>query len=136
MAICDDVAGHAAAIHSVPKLAETQALRALVHDAQGHTPEALGALREALRLGLPGGLIRTFVDMGAPVERLLRGLVTLPAADRLRAAPLAEYVYKLMRVFPLQFSSAYSLYANFLMRLSCDFLADAPGTSKIYTPGG
>ena len=54
-------------------------LQALALQAQGLPERALAALAEALRLAEPGGLVRTFVDEGPAMARLLRSA----AAQRL-----------------------------------------------------
>jgi LuxR family maltose regulon positive regulatory protein len=52
-------------------------LQALAYQASGELEQAEQVLLEALVLAEPGGCIRTFVDEGAPMERLLS-----KAADR------------------------------------------------------
>lgn len=46
-------------------------LQALAYHRQGAHHQALALLRDALRLGKPGGYIRLFVDQGAPMRELL-----------------------------------------------------------------
>ena len=46
-------------------------LEAVAHEQQGHTERAVQVLLEALALAEPAGCIRTFVDEGAPMARLL-----------------------------------------------------------------
>jgi LuxR family maltose regulon positive regulatory protein len=48
------------------------ALQALVFHAQGDSQEALSALSRALSLAEPEGYVRTFIDEGQPMTRLLR----------------------------------------------------------------
>lgn len=50
------------------------ALRAVALDADGEPFEADAALKRALDLARPGGFIRVFVDLGQPMEKLLRRL--------------------------------------------------------------
>jgi LuxR family transcriptional regulator, maltose regulon positive regulatory protein len=50
------------------------ARQALVDDALGDQPAALGALRRALGLAGPGGNVRAFVDLGPKMARLLASL--------------------------------------------------------------
>jgi LuxR family maltose regulon positive regulatory protein len=71
---------------------QAMVLQAVAVRAQGEEDEAAGVLREALALGEPGGLVRTFVDEGEPVARLLAGA----AADGV--AP--GYVARLLAAFP------------------------------------
>jgi LuxR family maltose regulon positive regulatory protein len=70
------------------------ASRALLLQAQGDTKRALSTLARALRLAEPEGYVRTFVDEGAPMARLL-----YQAADR-GIAP--EYVGRLLAAFELE----------------------------------
>jgi LuxR family maltose regulon positive regulatory protein len=53
-----------------------RALRALAHHALGEQEEAVRALLAALELGEAGGCIRTFVDEGPEMERLLPMVAT------------------------------------------------------------
>ena len=53
VAICDDLAARAAAIHNVPPLIQTQAVLALAYGAQGHTPEALGCAPQGAEACVP-----------------------------------------------------------------------------------
>ena len=50
------------------------ALLALVLQKQAREPEALERLRSALALAEPGGWVRNFTDLGAPMTRLLERL--------------------------------------------------------------
>jgi LuxR family transcriptional regulator, maltose regulon positive regulatory protein len=51
-------------------------LRALVLDALGKTNQANAVLEQAVELGKPGGFIRVFVDMGKPMQSILRRIVS------------------------------------------------------------
>ncbi len=51
------------------------ALQALLQDASGNEPVALEKLTESISLSKPGGLIRNFVDLGAPMADLLDRLI-------------------------------------------------------------
>ena len=51
-------------------------LRALMLDAQGKTNQANAVLEQAVELGKSGGFIRVFVDMGKPMQSILRRLVS------------------------------------------------------------
>ncbi len=73
------------------KAIEILALQALAYQAQGKLDQALPALARALSLGEPEGYVRTFVDGGPPMARLLyeaaaRGIAT-------------DYARKLLAVF-------------------------------------
>ena len=65
-------------------------LQALALQAHGDTVEALDVLIEALALAEPGGFVRTFVDEGIPMARLLAA-----AAARGR---MSAYVGRLLAV--------------------------------------
>ncbi len=56
----------------VRQLIQVHILRALVYSAQGNPGRALLALNPALALAEPEGLVRVFVDQGAPMLALLR----------------------------------------------------------------
>jgi len=57
-----------AAAEMIPLLA----LQACAFHARGDGARAMAALGQALRLGEPGGYVRTFVEIGAPMRDLLR----------------------------------------------------------------
>ena len=67
----DALLASAECLHLDLRRAQALALRALVLDAQGQADAALDALEAALALGQPGGLRRTFLDLGTPLARLL-----------------------------------------------------------------
>ena len=64
--------------HSIVFQIEIHALRALALSAKpGHRiEEAMVILQQAVSLAQPGGLVRVFLDLGAPMQRLLRQLVS------------------------------------------------------------
>jgi LuxR family maltose regulon positive regulatory protein len=68
-------------------------LQAVVLDAHGEREDAVQLLGDALALAEPGGFIRTFVDEGPPMTRLL-----YDALSR-RIAP--DYVRELLAAFPI-----------------------------------
>ena len=72
-------------LHLVTRQAQALALRALAQHALGESEPALDSLARALDLGEPGGLVRTFADLGPPLAALLRLLV----ARAPRARPTA-----------------------------------------------
>ncbi len=55
-------------------LIDVLSLQALVLDAQCSEPAALGKLAEAVELAEPGGIIRSFIDLGSPMKGLLTTL--------------------------------------------------------------
>ena len=60
--------------HNTRYKIEILALRALALDAQGETSAADAELKQALDLARPGGFIRVFVDLGEPMQEMLRRL--------------------------------------------------------------
>ena len=71
---------------------ELLALRALLLDAQGVTGEAGTVLQQALDLARPGGSIRVFADLGAPMQAMLRRLAEQDHAG--------ETVNRILTAFP------------------------------------
>ena len=67
--------------HNTRYKIEILALRALALDAQGETSEAERLLKQALELARPGGFIRVFVDLGIPLQELLRRLEKLDRSE-------------------------------------------------------
>ena len=67
------------------------ALRALALDALGQACDARAALLAAVDLARPGGFLRAFLDLGAPMQEALRQLAaqqdlpTLPTVRRILA---------------------------------------------------
>jgi LuxR family maltose regulon positive regulatory protein len=53
---------------------EIQALRAVALQKQERTGDALATLQRAVELARPGGFIRVFVDLGPPMQTMLRDL--------------------------------------------------------------
>ena len=60
--------------HNTRYKIEILALRALALDAQGETSAAESMLKQAVDLARPGGFIRVFVDLGKPMQEMLRRL--------------------------------------------------------------
>jgi LuxR family maltose regulon positive regulatory protein len=60
--------------HNIRCKIEILALRALALEAQRETAEAEAALKQAVDLARPGGFIRVFVDLGPPMQVMLRRL--------------------------------------------------------------
>jgi LuxR family maltose regulon positive regulatory protein len=79
---------------------EILALQALAHQACDQEEQALVALERALSLAEPAGYVRTFVDEGAPMARLLRALRSCSSAVS------AEYTSQLLDAFGLSGASA------------------------------
>jgi LuxR family maltose regulon positive regulatory protein len=70
---------------------EIQILTALARQAEDQTAQAIDALAEALSLAEPGGYVRTFLDEGEPMARLLRQAASQGVAP--------AYVAKLLAAF-------------------------------------
>jgi LuxR family maltose regulon positive regulatory protein len=68
-------------------------LQALASQAGGDTDQAITALEKALTLAKPGGFIRTFVDEGPPMARLLYEALSRGIAP--------DYVRRLLAAFPV-----------------------------------
>ena len=60
--------------HNTRYKIEILALRALALDAQGETSQADAVLKQAVDLARSGGFIRVFVDLGKPMQEMLRRL--------------------------------------------------------------
>ncbi len=71
--------------------AQVLALRALAQRARGQADEALATLEQALALGQPGGLVRTFVDEGPAMRELLRRAAAHSAAPAYLGRVLAAF---------------------------------------------
>ena len=69
---------------------EATMLRALAREASGDQAAALDDLAHALALGVPVGYRRTFLDEGAPIERLLTALGSAHSDTVLRAGVAAS----------------------------------------------
>jgi LuxR family maltose regulon positive regulatory protein len=77
----------------VQQMIEITVLLALAHLALGYIDAALGRLGRALGLAKPEGFVRTFVDEGAPMARLLYRAVEEGISP--------EYAGKLLAAFPV-----------------------------------
>lgn len=73
-------------------LIEILALLALIHETQGDTTQAEASLKRALVLAEEEGYVQTFVDLGAPLARLLRKV----------ALESSEYALKLIQAIDLK----------------------------------
>ncbi len=73
------------------RVIEILALKALSLQAQGNREQALTALEKALNLAEPGGFVRTFVDEGPPMARLLQ--------EALKRGVAPDYVRLLLAAF-------------------------------------
>jgi LuxR family maltose regulon positive regulatory protein len=66
--------------------------------AHGEEEQAVGTLGEALALAEPGGVIRTFVDEGPTMARLLQEIQSRSEALELEITP--NYVWRILEAFP------------------------------------
>ena len=78
------------------EVVEMLGLKALAHQAQYQTNQALAALVQALILAEPEGYVRTFVDEGFPMAQLLLTLSQRPSAIN------RAYLDTLLAAFPKQ----------------------------------
>ena len=78
-------------IHSTRYLIEVLALEALLHEAREESAAAVIALRKAVTLGQPGGIIRVFADLGPKMGLLLHKLPTRDIAP--------DYLRRLLAAF-------------------------------------
>ena len=69
--LLDHLHDYFTSVHNTRFLIEVLSLQALLFDAQGNEHEAEQKLAEALKMAEPGGLIRTFVDLGPDMKKLL-----------------------------------------------------------------
>jgi LuxR family maltose regulon positive regulatory protein len=77
--------------HNTRYKMEILALRAVALDAQGETGQADATLMQALDLARPGGFIRVFVDLGKPMQNILRRIA--------RQGHSAEMIRRLLAAF-------------------------------------
>ncbi len=84
--------------HRTTILIDVLSLQALVLDAQGEEPAALGKLGEALALAEPGGIIRSFIDLGPPMADLLHRLV--------RHTDTTDFISEILEAFTAEQISA------------------------------
>jgi len=82
--------------HNNSFLIQVLDLQALLHDAQGEEAAALLKLSESLALARPGGFIRTYVDLGQPMARLLRRF-----RGQDNATGLTAYIDQILSAFPM-----------------------------------
>lgn len=71
--------------------------RALLHQAQNDTGQALDILNQALVLAEPEGYIRTFVDAGQPIAELLQRM--MPSFAGVEGGGMKKYVVELLNTF-------------------------------------
>jgi LuxR family maltose regulon positive regulatory protein len=70
--LLEELLGYTKAMHNTFQEIRILACLALAYQAQGRTKDALDALECSLKLALPGGFIRTYVDLGPQIAELLK----------------------------------------------------------------
>ncbi|HVG96946.1 MAG TPA: LuxR C-terminal-related transcriptional regulator, partial [Chloroflexota bacterium] len=92
LADVDAILAETERLHLVTRQVQALALRAVAQHALGATAPALDSLGRALDLGEPGSLVRSFLDLGAPLVALLRLVVAERPGPAYRRAVLAACV--------------------------------------------
>lgn len=77
-------------------MVEAAALRALAFQLAAWQEQALGSLHESVELAAPEGYVRTFIDLGEPMRRLMSNL----RSQLGKQIPLALYLDQIMAAFP------------------------------------
>jgi LuxR family maltose regulon positive regulatory protein len=81
--------------NNIARLVELHLLQSLAWHALKHLPKARESLMKSLKIAMPGGYIRLFVDEGEPVEKMLNRL-----SGDLRDRPkLASYATRILSAF-------------------------------------
>jgi len=86
-----ELEGACEARHDIPRLVEVLALQALALKQAGETAKSIASLQRAVNLAEPGGLIRTFVDLGREPAHLLASLVHPSASGDYASQILAAF---------------------------------------------
>jgi LuxR family maltose regulon positive regulatory protein len=94
LALLDALVPHTQAALRPALVIEALLLRALVLNALGRHPEALGSLEEALNQAEPEGFVRLFLDEGPPLQALL-----LQGLPRLNPPHMVNFARALLRAF-------------------------------------
>ncbi len=89
--LLDHLQDYVTSVHNTRYLVEVLSLKALLHDLLGNTMKAEEKLAEALNLAEPGGLIRIFVDLGAPMANILTRLTEHKTASVFAQKLLVEF---------------------------------------------
>lgn len=80
----------AQSMHNPRRILQLYALQAMARDALGNRDLALESLEQAVRLAEPGGLLRTFIDLGPGMARLLNLLA--------RQNKSSAFIYRILAV--------------------------------------
>ena len=98
---------------------EVQVLKALAYDAKGDQTQALVELGKALELAEPHDFVRTFVDEGAPLARLLHASLSRDKENK--------YIAMLLDAFPVSKPETnIASHADYAQRLLAAFPVDEP----------
>jgi LuxR family maltose regulon positive regulatory protein len=97
--------------HNTCLLLQVLAVQALLHEQIGEADEAQTTLRQALNLARPGGLLRTFVDLGPPMAYLLNRI--MPAE-----ADLQAFIMEIQAAFAAQTTATVAANGHFLAALT------------------
>lgn len=89
--VLDKLHSHAASRHDRHLLIKVLALEALLRHAQDDSAGAMQHLNDSLALAEPGGFIRTYVDLGPTMARLLQELAASGVAQ--------DYIAQILDVF-------------------------------------
>jgi LuxR family maltose regulon positive regulatory protein len=85
--------------HFTQRVIQILAHLALTYDSLGRPSEAVAVLRRAIILAEPGGFVRSFVDLGSSMARLLISLKEVGLAAQDEALLSSGYLSKLIDVF-------------------------------------
>jgi LuxR family maltose regulon positive regulatory protein len=91
--LLDALEARSASINERLQMIGVQATQALLYQARGDTNEALRHLEDAIASAAPNDLVRTFVDLGPPMQRLVSELAR-------RATSFVPYLTHLLEAFP------------------------------------
>jgi LuxR family maltose regulon positive regulatory protein len=84
---------------------QCRVLLAVTYQIQGDLPEALTELKQALLLAEPENYIRSFVDNGPRMAKLLQKYLADPTLYTVEPAPSPDYVRKLLAAFDIDMLS-------------------------------
>jgi LuxR family transcriptional regulator, maltose regulon positive regulatory protein len=91
--VLDEITGRT---HNTRYRIEILALRALALEAQGETSAAESILKQAVDLARPDRFIRIFVDLGKPMQEMLRQLT--------RQGQSVDTIHHILSAFPAEYS--------------------------------
>jgi LuxR family maltose regulon positive regulatory protein len=89
--ILDEMEKVARQTHNLPVLIQISALRSMVLNAMGNSMEALFTLEQAVQMAVQGDNIRVFVDLGKPMQEMLRHLAEQERSPEMTRRILAAF---------------------------------------------